>query len=107
MHLSQVRGASKNVVVRIKGIDAKAMAVPQIGPGIGHDLHEAHCARRRDGAYASTAFQHHDGIDPGDRHTEALRSLSDEVGKWIRSSSPLRLIQDERFGVRGASYYRG
>jgi hypothetical protein len=46
MHLSQVRSTSKYVVVRVKRINAKAIAGAQVGPRIRHDLHEAHRTRR-------------------------------------------------------------
>jgi hypothetical protein len=49
-------------------------------------------------ARISTAFLHHDGIDPKDQHAEPLRSLSDEFGEWICSCFALRLFGHERFG---------
>ena len=44
VHLMQEGRARQDVVVRIEGIAAEGVARAQLGPGLGHDLHQAHRA---------------------------------------------------------------
>ncbi len=55
-HFAQIGRARQDVVARVVGIAAEPIADAQVRPCVGHDLHQAHCAGRRDRAHIARAF---------------------------------------------------
>ena len=105
VQLAKIRRARENVVVRIKGISAKAVARPQVGPRLRHDLHQPHRPLGRHGAHVTATFRLHDGLDPRRRNAETPRGLRDETLDPITLRCHGRLRG--RYGLRVGDAARG
>jgi len=63
-HLTKIRRACQNIVVRVKGIDAKSIMNAQLDPALGHDLHQPERSAGRYGLRVAGALDQNDGTDP-------------------------------------------
>src|SRR3546814_9085360 len=73
VHQPQVEGAGENVVARVIGIGAEPEPDAHLGPGSGHQLHDAYRARRRADRpavqpRAASALGLHHRLEPRGRH---------------------------------------
>ena len=83
VHFAQISGACEDVVAGIVWVTAEAITDTQLRPGIRHDLHQAHRARRRYCAHIAGAFDAANGAYPVLGDAETLRSFGNETGMRI------------------------
>src|SRR5262249_32179161 len=81
--LADIRGARHYVVSRVKRVETEFIANAELNPSGRHELHQAHCAARRDRMLLSGAFDLHDRTDAARRHVKASGGFRDEVGITI------------------------
>ena len=105
---AKIGGAREDVVARIVRIVTETVCLPHVLVGLGHHLHDAHCAGGgRDrlivvGERAAAAFHADHGLDPVGGNLEAARRFLD-VGRPTIDElcGAHRLFLRERFGVCG------
>ncbi len=92
-HLSQIGGAGEDVVARVERIVAERIADAQLGPGVGHDLHQSHRSGLRDRANILRTLGIENGAYPCLGNAEALRCLADLCGKTVNRPRAERRAQ--------------
>ncbi len=90
VQLAQIGRTGQNVVVRVIRIGAEAVAETQNGPGLRHDLHQAHGSLGRQGTHVADAFDLHHGAYPRRRNAEPLRRFGDEGANGSAAVATLR-----------------
>src|SRR3984893_14268893 len=100
VELSQVGSTRDDVVSRVIRICTQPVAESQLGPGLGHDLHQAHGAFGRQSAHIAKTFRAHDGANPGRWNQEPPRCFGDKTRERIRSNSNPLGIRYAWFGIR-------
>src|SRR6516164_9493726 len=78
VHLFKVRGACKDVVMRIKRIETELIASAELNPSARHEMHQAECAAGRRCTLVASALDLQHGMDQGCRDGEASGCLPDE-----------------------------
>lgn len=100
VHRSKEGRAGEDIVARVVRIRAEAMPVAHLAPGRGHQLHQAHSARRAyDGPATelrpAAALDEDHCFDPGIGKLEPRRGLRDRRGPGVERMGGCRKFKDE------------